>query len=379
MSATPPLSPDLKSTQLQNNEPEPLQAKATEEEVTGEAKQTPSDELSDNSEASERNESPPKAIQTQAQQDNSITNCPLCGSEELRLHLPGRFEETGDDAPQGASAFCCSSMGHGRHNDVLFCPRCQHGFLAPLPSSSELAQLYGAVDDQLYLEQAEGRRRTFERSLKLMEGRPSEQKTGSKRLFEIGSYCGLFLEQAQQRGYEVDGIEPSDWARQRCLERSGIELRSGLFEADFCELNPECAEAYDNVASWDVLEHVHDPLAFCRSANQLLKPDGTFWFSTVNIHSAFARACGRRWPWYMQMHLHYFTLGSLEHLLKHSGFSLEGHCNYRHVISCAYLGKKLKAISGLPFDRLMAKSQRLQNLYIPFSLGDIVMIKARKR
>jgi 2-polyprenyl-3-methyl-5-hydroxy-6-metoxy-1,4-benzoquinol methylase len=264
-------------------------------------------------------------------------------------------------------------MGHGDHNDIYFCEPCQHGFLHPFPSSEELAQLYGDVDDELYMEQADGRRRTFDHCLDAFEAQPT---TG--RLFEIGSYCGLFLKQAQQRGYKVDGIEPSHWAREQCQKNSGVQVHQGLFDADFVKNHPECHEQYEHVVSWDVLEHVEDPVEFCAQAAILLKTGGQLSFSTVNIHSAFTRLLGKRWPWYMQMHLHYFTLPSLKLVLKKAGLHYQNHSTYRHVISCAYFGKKLKALTGLPFDHLLGWGP-LKKLYLPFAFGDIVMITATKK
>ena len=264
-------------------------------------------------------------------------------------------------------------MGHGTHNDIYYCPTCEHGFLHPFPTAQELEQLYSDVQDPHYLTESEGRLQTFRHNLDLLK-----RFSKGPKLFEVGSYCGLFLSLAQKAGYDVTGLEPSDWAREQALQQFHLNLHEGFFSREHCDRLKLLKPAYDQFVCWDVLEHVEDPQAFIQLAHDMLKPSGLFVFSTVNIHSLWTRLLGRKWPWYMQMHLHYFTQRGLIRLLEHQGFDVLETGTYQHVISAKYFGQKLKALTGLPFDTILGGSL-FSRWFIPFRLGDIIYIVAQKK
>lgn len=300
----------------------------------------------------------------------SELQCPLCGSHILLLHIPARKLAVQDDR---SSAYACSSMGHGNHNDIYYCKACEHGFLHPFPSPQELENLYSDVEDPSYLLEIEGRVHTFSRNIQLL-------KNFSKgpQLFEVGSYCGIFLNLAQKAGFKVTGLEPSAWARQQASKLYQIQLHSGIYSRDHVGSLGLLSANFDQVVCWDVLEHVEDPKAFMQLAHDMLKQQGIFVFSTVNINSLWTRLLGKRWPWYMQMHLHYFTAKGLNKLLESNGFRVLEVGTYRHVISAQYFGKKLKSITGFPFDRILGHPL-FKRWFIPFHFGDIIYIVAEKR
>jgi 2-polyprenyl-3-methyl-5-hydroxy-6-metoxy-1,4-benzoquinol methylase len=302
-------------------------------------------------------------------QKNMTPICPLCSNQKCRLHIPGHRT----DKDQQSKQYACSSMGHGDHNDIYFCESCQHGFLFPFPSDQELEELYASVQDPFYMEEIEGRVQTFANNLNILR-----RFSPGPKLLEVGSYCGIFLNSAQKSGYEVTGLEPSHWARTQALNHYGLKLHEGFFCREHCDKLVLSHTKHDVIVAWDVLEHVEDPKAFIQLSHELLRNDGLFVFSTVNIHSVFTKLLGRKWPWYMQMHLHYFTLRGLKKLLEEHGYKVLETGSYQHVVSLKYFGKKLHSLTGWPFDRWLSGSW-FSNLFIPFRFGDIVYFVAQKR
>ena len=301
--------------------------------------------------------------------NNAVPQCPLCGGQQLHLHIPARKVTV----RESSSAYACSSMGHGAHNDIYYCKSCEHGFLHPFPSAQELEKLYTSVEDPSYLAEMDGRVHTFSRNIALLK-----RFSKGPKLLEVGSYCGIFLHLAQKSGFLVSGLEPSDWAREQAKQQFKLELHGGIFAKGQVESLGLSRSSFDQVVCWDVLEHVEDPRAFIGLAHELLRPQGLFVFSTVNIHSAWTRWLGKRWPWYMQMHLHYFTAKGLQQLLAHNGFRILEMGTYQHVISARYFGKKLKGLTGLPFDRWLG-GDIFARCFIPFRFGDIVYVVAGKK
>ena len=85
-------------------------------------------------------------------------------------------------------------------------------------------------------------------------------------MLEVGSYTGMFLKIARQRGFDVLGVEPSVWASSYARETMGIPTVTGSVESIPAD------KPFDVVCSWDVLEHVADPMEQLKQINQRLFP-----------------------------------------------------------------------------------------------------------
>jgi 2-polyprenyl-3-methyl-5-hydroxy-6-metoxy-1,4-benzoquinol methylase len=99
---------------------------------------------------------------------------------------------------------------------------------------------------------------------------------------EVGSAQGQFLIACAHMGHKATGVEPWDQARevaQSLAQEQGVEIRlvPGVAE----ELPLESGQ-YDVVFAKSVIEHVTDAAGAFREAWRVLKPGGTFWFSTAS-------------------------------------------------------------------------------------------------
>jgi len=152
-------------------------------------------------------------------------------------------------------------------------------------------------------------------------------------------------------------------------------LNSTLAEARFEE------NFFDAVTIWDVIEHLPDPKAEMRNVHRVLKPDGIFAIHTIDIESWFARLMGARWPWLMEMHLHYFTRRTLARALEQSGFRVLEIFPEARLISAGYLATRVGALFG---DRLGQSLVRfidrlgLSRRHVLISAGDLMTAYAVK-
>jgi SAM-dependent methyltransferase len=85
---------------------------------------------------------------------------------------------------------------------------------------------------------------------------------------EVGFGSGYTLMEAKARGWDVLGLEVA----QSCVDDMGARGIPAV-RASLTEYDGPC-EAFDVVAMYSVIEHVHDPAAYLRQAFQLLKPGG---------------------------------------------------------------------------------------------------------
>jgi 2-polyprenyl-3-methyl-5-hydroxy-6-metoxy-1,4-benzoquinol methylase len=231
---------------------------------------------------------------------------------------------------------------------------------------------YAAVVDQTYVEEREGRVLTFRRHLE-----PLERLTGpanGRRLLDVGCHIGVFLEIAAERGWDAWGVEPSHWAAEQARRR-GLNVKTGtLSEAGFAD------HSFDVVTLWDVIEHLSDPRGELEKVNRVLKPGGLLCIHTMDIESPLARLMGRRWPWFMEMHLYYFSRATLSAFLMKTGFQVIRSQTQGRFLRLGYLMSRLQAFSP-PLAKLLVAAVRIvgvAELAVPINLGDLFTTYARK-
>jgi SAM-dependent methyltransferase len=211
--------------------------------------------------------------------------------------------------------------------DVIECRNCGFRHVLPLPTSEELA---GAYAEHYYTRekprsiQRQGedlpwwrlvfadRFDVFERFL------PSLRRS----VLDVGSGPGYFLLCGRERGWEVQGVEPSARAAAHTREM-GLPVRE-MF------LTPENAAAlgtFDVVHLNAVLEHLPDPRGMIMTASRLLAPGGLLCAAVPNdynpLQEALRSARGFS-PWWVAPphHLNYFDHSSLGRLLANCGFEI---------------------------------------------------------
>ncbi len=252
--------------------------------------------------------------------------CNLCQSTEFKVLYSGDSHGQG---PVPAQAFRCTSRSHGVFTNIVQCSRCGLIYENPREPEAVIEEDYAQVEDPDYEREAQGRVRTFTRLLDRLE-----QIRSRGRLADIGCYTGVFLELARQRGWETLGVEPSEWAARKAEEKGLTVVNKPLRHAALP------ADSFDVVTLWDVIEHLHDPLGTLREIRRVLRPGGLLALSTMNAGSLFAKALGSSWPWYMRMHLYYFTRGTISEMLKAAGFDLVSTEQHKRIVSLRYFIEK---------------------------------------
>lgn len=295
-----------------------------------------------------------------------LVPCGLCGSARYTLLLAANT--TGADLV--SAAYACTSPSVGRHLDVVSCDSCGLVYANPRPTPELVGRLYGAVEDSAYLEEEGARVATFRHSLLGVRRREP-----GGRLLDVGAHVGTFLGVARERGYEVAGVEPSGWAAGYARRERGLEVFAGAL-AD-APLEPG---SFDVVTLWDVVEHFPDPLGELRRIGGLLRPGGLLALTTMDVGARLPRLLGGRWPWYMLMHLYYFTPRTMSTMLEAAGFEVVEVGRHTRIAHLGYIVSKLEAYSpGLHrVARSLVGGLGLGGVRIPVDLGDLMTVYARR-
>lgn len=197
-------------------------------------------------------------------------------------------------------------------SDIVVCAVCGHMQLARMPADAELAEEYGAAESEDYIVEERGQRVTAQRILERIE-----RFAQPGNLADLGCWVGFLLSEAEARGWNAIGVEPSEFASGYARERLGIDVRTGgLLDVDLGD------DAFDAVFMGDVIEHIPEPAEALDRARALLRPDGVLALALPDAGSRVARAMGRKWWSVIPTHVQYFTRRSISTLLARRGFDV---------------------------------------------------------
>lgn len=294
-------------------------------------------------------------------------SCEICKSDNYDILYSGRKEHV---KAFPANDFSCTSLTQGIFGQIVKCRTCGLVYRNPRESNKEIEQQYRNVVDEVYLEEIQGREKTFKKCLSDMERFKSKGK-----LLDIGCYIGIFLNLARENGWETYGNELSAWAVNYAKERYGLHV-------DNCTIDQLRfpTQYFDLITLWDVIEHFDNPLEELKHIWNLLKPDGVLCLSTMNVDCLFTKILGRHWPWWMKMHYYYFTPLTMTKILTLANFKVIACHNYTHYVSLRYLSYKLSGYSPILSELIsnILKKLKLQSICMPFNLGDFKVFYAKK-
>lgn len=295
--------------------------------------------------------------------------CSLCGRDDWQLRFAATHNyHDGFDL----GAFRCTSSGYGQHAQIVQCRYCGYVYANPRWVGHDLLEAYTAVEDETYVREREGRVLTFSRHLRSLE-----QFTGpaaGRRLLDVGAYIGVFVEVACEAGWDACGVEPSQWAVDVARSR-GLPVVQGTQAT--LSVRPD---SFDVITMWDVIEHVEDPASELARARDLLTPGGLLAVHTMDIESPLARLMGPRWPWLMEMHIHYFSRRTLSQMLYKEGFTVLASGAQGRYLRLGYLASRLRGLNhslGSLAQRLSA-GLGIDSVAVPINFGDLFTVYACK-
>ena len=210
--------------------------------------------------------------------------------------------------------------------DVIDCERCGFAHVVPLPTDAEIEEIYSesyyADTKPEYLERAAEdeawARLGYVDRLETMEALLAPQR---RRLLDIGSGPGFFLKTSLERGWQAEGIDPS---QQACAHaRSlGVQMTEGFFD----DMSAKRLGQFDAIAMTNMLEHVSDPRTLVANAAKCLSPGGIICVTVPNDYNPLQetiRGAESVSPWWVAPphHLNYFGFNSLSRLLSRYGLN----------------------------------------------------------
>jgi len=214
---------------------------------------------------------------------------------------------------------------------VLHCPKCDSSWRSNMYNNTKLQDIYCGDDYEQhpYFDRdrqdeellAHPRYRHYQAGLMAIENEISID-----RLLDVGAGSGTVLRMAQQRGWNVSGVELSPGLGNAVARELNVPIHVCTFESA-----PLASDEYDAVTFWDIIEHVIDPAACLRKAKEIVRPGGLVLFCTPDEHSWLARigsllySIGYRYPAYAlhpPNHTYFFSRKGFRELLSRTNFEI---------------------------------------------------------
>ena len=279
-----------------------------------------------------------------------------------------KFQSTIGDTQDNPAQYYSSSRARAGHLDIVRCTDCGLLMTNPRDDDATLAHVYAALRDHAYEREEGSRVHTARAFLRLVEAHHSAKGA----LLDIGCAAGFFAAVADASGWNVTGMDASNWAVGRARHRcpGATFLHGRVEEADF----PPAS--FDVVTLWDVLEHVTSPASTLAQVRQWLTPDGRLFLNLPDAGSLIARCAGRHWVLLLREHLWYFDATCLSRLFGQCGFELLERSPNRVTFSMTSVFRRLGQYGG-PLgraSRLLADNSLMERLVARFPIGEMLIV-----
>ena len=289
-----------------------------------------------------------------------METCNLCGSQDARI------------------------LFHKNGTDFLQCRQCRLEWVHPLPDMEEMRELYSSPSyyhtENISLYGYSDYVRNKHLYINLFNRRLDEilvYTNGQRgRLLDVGCATGVLLELARLRGWEVQGVDVSEYATGIATAYYNLDVYTGeMAEAAYP------TEHFDVVVMDDLIEHVADPTALVKESHRVLKPGGLLTLNTPNHSGLWHRLMGRHWFHYKQTeHTYFFSPKVITDLLTRHGFDLLDIHSSSKIIDLNYAFGRLRYYNATLSDLLTRTMGRLlvARITFPIRVGEMV-VYARKR
>lgn len=197
----------------------------------------------------------------------------------------------------------------GEPFDLLYDEEKKMLYTSPQPNVEDLSTYY---ESEAYISHTDSKKgimpflyqKVKKYSLQKKVNLISSLNKDTGNLLDIGAGTGDFLKLAQEKGWNVFGVEPNQKAASFAREKK-IHLETSLENFS--------GKQFDVITLWHVLEHLPDLDNTVKEIEHLLKPGGVLVIAVPNFKSFDAKHYKKYWAAYdAPRHLWHFSRDSME-------------------------------------------------------------------
>jgi 2-polyprenyl-3-methyl-5-hydroxy-6-metoxy-1,4-benzoquinol methylase len=204
---------------------------------------------------------------------------------------------------------------------IVACENCGFKFTNPRPNEASIGTYY---ESEEYISHSNTNKGIISKAYKVVRSMTIRQKVDlvnriseKGRLLDYGCGTGHFLTACQKEGWTINGVEPSQNARNTASELTGVAIMPSL-ETSLLPYQ------FEVVTLWHVLEHIHSLQETFAQLVQLTRPQGKIIIAVPNADSLDAKEYKENWAAYdVPRHLYHFNQQTMKRLLKKHKLDLE--------------------------------------------------------
>lgn len=269
--------------------------------------------------------------------------CPICQSTKFQLSLN-----------------CKDHTVSGENFTITKCTDCNFQVTSPAPENEDLGNYYqsdnyishtskaNSLIDRLYL-----LARNYTLNWKVRIITRAIENHNDPSILDYGCGTGEFLQKCKTKGWQIEGIEPSQNARFKA------QLNCNQYIAPSIDEVP--TKEFHIISLWHVLEHVPELNQTLSALRQKLHQNGRLIVALPNPNSLDAQHYHSHWAAYdVPRHLWHFNQENAERLLLNNGFTvvlkvpMRLDAYYVSLLSEKYLKNGKTTISGITKALLIA-------------------------
>ncbi|MCX7771185.1 MAG: class I SAM-dependent methyltransferase [Proteobacteria bacterium] len=248
--------------------------------------------------------------------------CPLCDSKKYEVLYEPWVNELDPLKLYGAGT---GVQGTQR---LVKCIACGLIYENPRYPEDIILKGYISTNESLHDSQYENRVNSFYKTMMKLKG---ELPPKGAKVLDIGTAGGAFLEAGKRFGYEVYGLEPSQF-----LVREGKKRGLNIYQGTIND-HPFEENTFDMVCLWDVLEHLTEPKQALTKIRKLLKREGVLLINYPDIGTFMAKLFGRRFWWIVSTHLIHFDRRTITKICEVTGYKVFHFSPYYQTLDLGYL------------------------------------------
>jgi SAM-dependent methyltransferase len=255
--------------------------------------------------------------------------------------------------------------------DIVRCTDCGLLFTNPRDDDATLARVYAGLQDLVYDFEEDNRRRTASAFFSLVR----QFRSQPARLLDIGCASGLFVEVAARAGWQVTGLEASNWAVNQAQRRAP----QATFVTGMLEDVSFPAASFEVITLWDVMEHVRSPRETLLRIREWLTPGGWLFFNLPDAASRPARWMGKHWVLLLREHLWYFSPSTFTRLAEQCDLELVyTRSNFVHFSLANVFGRfaQYPGAAGRAAPRI-SRWKMMRHVKVRFPMGEMNAVVKR--
>ncbi len=243
---------------------------------------------------------------------------------------------------------------------LIKCSYCGLIKLNKIPDDKKTKEVIKLIEKSFYFEY-EKERRSYQNYF--IEKLNDIQKYSSQKiLLDVGCSTGIFLSEAEKRGYFCEGCDYSRKAVDICINKG---LRAFYCNADNLD---RINKKYNIISAFQTIEHLRKPLNFIININNHLTKNGIFLLTTPDVDGFVSKISGKKWfGYYNKEHYYYFSKKSLYLALKSNGFKvIINRCEPGRKLSVNYISERLNKYYYKKNESLQLLFNTIKILFFPF-------------